>query len=54
MIKMIVNSDKLTNTNFQVDNQATKSSVELLGIQICDKLNFNLPLAKFVYLQQIN
>ena len=26
MIKMIVNSDKLTNTNFQVDNQATKSA----------------------------
>ena len=54
MNKMIVNPDKfqaivlnkkrsdLTNTNFQVDNQVIKSvsSVELLGIQIDDKLNF--------------
>ena len=60
MNKMIVNSDKiqvivlnkkrsdLTNTNFQVDNQVIKSvsSVELLGIQIDDKLNFNLHISK--------
>ena len=57
---MIVNPDKLqaivlnkkrsdlTNTNFQVDNQVIKSvsSVELLGIQIDDKLNFNLHISK--------
>ena len=56
MNKMIVNPAKfqvvvlnkmrsdLTNTNFQVDNQLVKSvsSVELLGVQIDDKLNFNL------------
>ena len=56
MSKMIVHPDKfqaivlnkkrsdLTNTNFQVDNQVIKSvsSVELLGIQIDDKLNFSL------------
>ena len=56
MNKMMVNPDKvqaivlnkkrsnLTNTNFQVDNQAIKSvsSVEILGIHIDDKLNFNL------------
>ena len=60
MNKMIVNPDKfqalvlnkkrsdLTNTNFQVDNQVIKSvsSVELLGIQIDDKLNFNLNISK--------
>ena len=60
MNKMIVNPDKfqamvlnkkrfdLTNTNFQVDNQVIKlvSSVELLGIQIDDKLNFNLYISK--------
>ena len=60
MNKMIVNPDKfqaivlnkkrsdLTNTNFQVDNQVIKSvsSVELLGIQIDDKLNFNLDISK--------
>ena len=60
MNKMIVNPDKfqaivlnkkrsnLTNTNFQVDNQVIKlvSSVELLGIQIDDKLNFNLHISK--------
>ena len=53
---MIVNPDKfqaivlnkkssdLTNANFQADNQVIKSvsSVELLGIQIDDKLNFNI------------
>ena len=58
--KMIGNPDKfqaivlnkkhsdLTNTNFQVDNQVIKSvsSVELLGIQIDDKLNFNLHISK--------
>ena len=57
---MIVNPDKcqaivsnkkhsdLTNTNFQVDNEVTKSvsSVELPGIQIDDKLNFNLHISK--------
>ena len=60
MNKMIVNPDKLqaivsnkkrsslANTNFQVDNQVIKSvsSVELLGIQIDDKLNFNLHISK--------
>ena len=60
MNKMMVNPDKfqamvlnkkrsdLTNTNFQVDNQVIKSvsSVELLGIQIDDKLNFNLRISK--------
>ena len=60
MNKMIVNPDKLqaivlnkkhsglTNTNFQVNNQVIKSvsSVELLGIQIEDKLNFNLHISK--------
>ena len=60
MNKMIVNPDKfqaivlnkkrsdLTNTNFQVDNQVIKSvsSVQLLGIQIDDKLNFNLHISK--------
>ena len=65
---MIVNLDKfqtivlnkkrsdLTHTNFQVDNQVIKSvsPVDLLGIQIDDKLNFNLHIAKFVNLQQIN
>ena len=68
MNKMIVNLDKfqtivlnkkrsdLTHTNFQVDNQVIKSvsPVDLLGIQIDDKLNFNLHIAKFVNLQQIN
>ena len=56
MNKMIVNPDKFqaivlnkkrsdqTNTNFQVDNQVIKlvSSVELLGIQIDDKLKGTL------------
>ena len=60
MNKMIVNRDKfqaivlnkkrsdLTNTNFQVDNQVIKSvsSVQLLAIQIDDKLNFNLQISK--------
>ena len=60
MNKMIVNPDKfqaivlnkkrsdLTNTNFDVDNQVIKSvsSVELLGIQIDGKLNFNLHMSK--------
>ena len=60
MNKMIVNRDKfqvvvlnkkrsdLTNTNFQADNQGTKSvsSVEPLGIQIDGKLNFNLHISK--------
>ena len=60
MNKMIVNRHKfqaivlnkkrsnLTNTNFQVDNQVIKSvsSVELLDIQIDDKLNFNLHISK--------
>ena len=60
MNKMIINPDKfqavvlnkkrsdLTNTNFQVDNQVLKSvsSVELLGIQTDDKLNFNLHINK--------
>ena len=60
MNKMIVNPNKyqtivlnkkrsdLTNTNFQVDNQVIKSvsSVELLGIQIDEKLNFNLHISK--------
>ena len=60
MNKMIVNPDKfqakvlnkkrsdLTNTNFPVDNQVIKSvsSVKLLGIQIDDKLNFNLHISK--------
>ena len=56
MNKMIVNPNKfqtillnnkrsdLTNTNFQVIKSA--SSVELLGIQIDDKLNFNLHISK--------
>ena len=57
---MIVNRDKfqaivlnkkrfnLTNINFQVENQMIKSvsSIELLGIQIDDKLNFNLHISK--------
>ena len=57
---MLVNPDKfqaillnkkrsdLTNTNFQADNQVIKlvSFVELLGIQIDDKLNFNLHISK--------
>ena len=60
MTKMIVSPDNfqaivlnknrsdLTNTNFQVENQVIKSvsSVELLGIQIDDKLNFNLNISK--------
>ena len=60
MNKMIVNPDKfqavvlnkkrsdLTNTNFQVDNQVMKLvlSVELLRIQIDDKLDFNLHISK--------
>ena len=60
MNKMIVNLNKfqpivlnkkrfdLTNTNVFVDNQVIKlvSSVELLGIQIDDKLNFNLHISK--------
>ena len=60
MNKMIVNPDKfqaivlnkkrsdLTNANFLDDNQVIKSvsSVELLGIQIEDKLNFNLHTGK--------
>ena len=60
MNKMIVNRDKfqaivlnkkrfnLTNINFQVENQMIKSvsSIELLGIQIDDKLNFNLHISK--------
>ena len=60
MNKMILNPDKfqaivlnkkhsdLTNTNFQVDNQMIElvSSVDLLGIQIDDKLNFNLRISK--------
>ena len=60
MNKMIVNHDKfqaivlnkkrfnLTNINFQVENQMIKSvsSIELLGIQIDDKLNFNLHISK--------
>ena len=60
MNKMIVNPDKyqaivlnkkrsnLTKTNFHVYNQVIKlvSSVELLGIQIDDKLNFNLHISK--------
>ena len=68
MNKMIVNPDKfqaivlnkkrsdLTNTNFQVDNQVIKlvSSVELLGIQIDDKINLIYALAKFVNLRQID
>ena len=38
----------LTNTNFQVDNQITKSvsSLEFLPIQVDDKLNFNLHISK--------
>ena len=66
--KMIVNPDKfqaivlnkkssdLTNIKFQVDSQVIKSlsSVELLGIQIEDKLDFNLQISKFVNLRQIN
>ena len=60
MNKMIVNADKfqaivlnkkrsdLANTNFHVDNQVIKSvsSVALLGIQIDNKLNFNLHVIK--------
>ena len=60
MNKMKVNFDKfqeivlhkkrsdITNTNFQVDNRVIKSvsSVELLGIQIDDKLNFKLHISK--------
>ena len=66
--KMIVNPDKiqaiilnkkssdLTNIKFQVDNQVIKSlsSVELLGIQIDEKIDFNLQISKFVNLRQIN
>ena len=58
--KIIVNPNKfqaivsnntrsdLTNKNFQVDNQMIKSvsSVEVLGIQVDDKLNFNLHISK--------
>ena len=58
--KMIVSFDKyqvivlnkkrsdLTNTKFQVDDQVIKSvsSVQLLGIEIDDKLNFNLHISK--------
>ena len=46
----------LTNTNFQVDNQVIKSvsSVELLGIQMDGKLNFNLHIRKICNLQQIS
>ena len=38
----------VTITKFQVDNQVMKSasSVEFLGIQIADKLNFNLHISK--------
>ena len=68
MNKMIVNPDKfqmvvldkmrsdLTNTNFQVNNQVVKSvsSVELLGIQIDDKLNFNLHISKLCKSAKIN
>ena len=60
MNKIIVNLNKfqpivlnkkrsdLTNTNVFADNQVIKlfSSVELLGIQIDDKLNFNLRISK--------
>ena len=60
MNKMIVNPDKfpaivlnkkcsdITNSNFQAYNQVIKSvsSVELLGIQIDNKLNFNLHISK--------
>ena len=60
MNKIIVNPDKLqaivlykkrsnfTNTNFQVANQMIKlvQSVELFGIQIDDKPNFNLHISK--------
>ena len=60
MNKMKVNFDKfqaivlnkkrsdIRNTNFQVDNRVIKSVsfVELLGIQIDGKLNFNLHISK--------
>ena len=60
MNKMIANANKfhtivlnkkrsdLTNTNFQGDNKVIKSgsSVELLGIQIDDKPNFDLHISK--------
>ena len=60
MNKIIVNPDKfeaivlnkkrtdLTNTNFQVDNQVIKSvsPVQVLAIQIDDKLNSNLHISK--------
>ena len=60
MNKMIVNPNKfqaivlnkklsdLTNVNFQIDNQVIRSvsSVELLGIQIDDKLNSSLHISK--------
>ena len=59
MNKMIVNPNKsqvivlnkrsdLTNMNFKVDNQVIKSVsyVELPGIQIDGKLNFNLHISK--------
>ena len=60
MNKMIVNHDKfqamvlnkkrsdVTNTNFQTDNRVINSvsPVELLGIQIDDKLKFNLHISK--------
>ena len=59
MNKMIRNPDKfhaivlnkkrsdLRNTNLQVDDKVIKliSSVELLGIQIDDIVNFNLPIS---------
>ena len=68
MNKMKVNFDKfreivlnkkrsdITNTNFQVDNRVIKSvsSVELLGIQIDDKLNFNLHISKLCKSAKIN
>ena len=60
MNKMIVNSDKfhaivlnkkrwdLRNTNLQVEDKVIKliSSVELLGNQIDDMLDFNLHISK--------
>ena len=58
--EMIINPDKfqavildrkksnLTNTSLTIDNQTIKSvpSVELLGIHLDDKLNFNLYISK--------
>ena len=66
--EMIINPDKfqaiildkkksnLTNIPLTVDNQTIKSvpSVELLGIHLDDKLNFNLLLATFVGQLRIN